>query len=224
MSIVQPTSAQAKLIGALCNDIVTHASTSPLLINVSACPGAGKSTWARFITERFFGLSYSVIHVSEDDFLQPRDYRSQLHTKVYTSGEWKGRTYWENHRNWLRLDEMKEAILHLKGKKAYRYHPYLRETGTLAKEEKIVHPADIVVFETSIFSELFDVVVLIDVADSVLLKRKLHLETDLQEEEVIRAYHKVQFEYWQKYKPVDPLYIINNNNYEAPKLYINRDR
>jgi len=208
-----PTENQADLTTKLCRDIKERNPKIPLLINVSGCTGAGKSTWADRMTEDF------VVHISEDDFLQPREYRESLRSKVYESGEWKGKTYWENHDNWLRLDLMREVITNFKEGKNSTYYPYQRATGTFSTEQKTVEPTDIVVFETSIFSELFDVLVLIDVDDDALLDRKLHRDSDLRDEETIRAYHKVQLDFWNRYKPTTPNYTIDNNDYNKPQLY-----
>jgi uridine kinase len=222
MKELVPTEGQPDLMAKLCADIREHNSKIPLLINISGCTGAGKSTWAEYISDEFRSLGVSVIHISEDDFLQPREYREGLRSRVYDSGEWEGKTYWENHDNWLRLDLMKEVITDLSEGKSSTYHPYQRETGKFSLEQKTVQPADVVVFETSIFSELFDVVVLIDVDDNILLERKLHRDSDLRDEETIRAYHKVQLDFWNKHKPSNPNYVIDNKDYARPKLYIDK--
>lgn len=219
MKELVPTDDQRDLTDKLCVDIKERNSKAPLLINISGCHGAGKSTWAKYISDKFIDLGVSVVHISEDDFLQPREYRESLRDRVYESGGWKGKTYWENHDNWLRLDLMREVITNLRNGRSLSYYPYQRETGAFSKEQKTVKPADIIVFETSIFSELFDVVILIDVDDDVLLERKLHRDSDLRDEETIRSYHKVQLDFWNKHKPSNPDYTIDNNNFERPELY-----
>ncbi len=213
-----PTSSPTDLAEKLVGLIKENNSKTDLLINISGCTGAGKTTWAELITQALEASGSTVSHVSEDDFLQPRGYRENLKTKTYRSGEWEGKTYWYNHDNWLRLDLMKKVITNLSVGKSTTYYPYLRKTGNFAIEAKTVRPADIVVFETSIFSELFDVVILIDVEDSVLLDRKLHRDDDLRDEATIRAYHQVQLAFWKKHKPPKSTFVIDNNDYKNPVL------
>lgn len=210
---------QSEIVEQLATQINKDFQDRPLLINVSGCTGAGKSTWAKLITDELRKYKSSVIQISEDEFLQQRNYREDLKNKVYESGEWQGKTYFENHDNWLRLDLMKEVIKNLEEGKSSTYYPYQRETGTFSTEQKTVEPTDLVVFETSIFSELFNVVILIDVDDNVLLKRKLERDKDLRDEKSIHEYHQIQLDFWRKNKPTNPDFTINNNDYNNPKLY-----
>jgi uridine kinase len=114
---------------------------------------------------------------------------------------------------------MKQAIMNLKSGKNISYHPYQRETGTFALQVKNVQPAEIIIFETSIFSELFDVVVLIEVDDQVLLQRKLSRDHDLRDQEKIHTYHEIaQLPFWKRHKPINPDFIIDNNVLNVPKL------
>lgn len=200
---------QDDLIEELRPHIQANFKKSPLLINISGCTGSGKSTWAELISEEFLKTGSKVIHISEDDFLQPRDYRDSL-----------PRQKWANHENWLRLDLMKEVIKNLRENKSSIYFPYLRDTGEFSRKEKIVKPAEIVIFETSVFSDLFDVVVLIEVNNKILLERKLNRDNDLRSKERIRKYHEVQLDFWNLHKPRKPEYIIYNDNYKNPKLEI----
>lgn len=211
----------ASIIEKLGADILAKKDTSPLVINISGCMGSGKTTWATALVEWFKLKGLPVTHVSEDDFLQPRPFRADLKQVVYQSGEWEGKTQWEVHENWLRLDLMKQVILNLKANAVSKYHPYLRETGTFSNDEKVVEPAEIVVFETSIFNELFDVVVLVEVEEGKLLERKLSRDNDLRKQETIREYHEIaQWPYWQRYRPQKPDYVIDNNEMLEPKLRI----
>lgn len=208
------------LVDKLYDHIKNNYSTSPLMINISGCTGAGKSTWAESIANSFKNDGLTVSHISEDDFLQPRAYRSDLREILYETGKWKGRTYWEIHENWLRLDLMRQVILNLSHKKTSAYHPYRRDLGTFASQEKTVEPSQVVVFETSVFSELFEVVILIEVNNKNLLNRKLSRDNDLRNEQMIRKYHEVQFSFWQRHKPSKAQYIIDNNDIQNPKLKI----
>lgn len=204
-----PNTIQNKLVNEIHKHIKSNYSKTPLMINISGCTGSGKSTWASLITESFRRSGSTATHVSEDDFLQPRDYRESLPKEK-----------WENHENWLRLDLMKEVITNLSRNESSRYFSYLRSTGKFSLQEKVVEPADIIIFESSIFGELFDVVILLEVDDKILLSRKLKRDSTLRNEETIRKYHKIQLAFWNRYKPKKPDYIIDNNNYENPKLEI----
>ncbi len=194
----------------------------PLLVNISGCMGSGKSTYSVEIKKHIEDIGKKVTLISEDDFLQPRVYRSDLESITYTDGEWKGKTKWEVHENWIRLDLMRQAILNLKSYKSIQYHPYLRETGTYSSDVKKVIPSEIVLFETSIFAELFDYVVLIDVKDDILLNRKINRDSDLRDQEKIIKYHNVaQWPYWMRHKPANSNLIIDNNDMLNPTIIEN---
>jgi len=213
------TLGQADLARKLVSEIKKNNSKKSLMVNISGATGSGKSTWAKHIAKDFEKIGQKVLHVSEDDFLEPRQIRNGLKNKIYESGEWKGESYWKNHDNWLRLGLMREVIENLKMGKGAKYYPYLRTTGEISQEEKSVEPADVIIFETSIYNELFEVVVLIDVEDEILLERKLKRDSDLRDEETIREYHEVQLKFWDKHKPSNPNFIIDNNDYQNPKPY-----
>ena len=200
---------QGDLIEELRPHIQANFKKSPLLINISGCTGSGKSTWAELLTDSFRKAGFKVLHLSEDDFLQPREYRENL-----------SKEKWEKHENWLRLDLMKEVISNLSRSKSTKYFPYLRITGKFDDQEKVVDPDDVVVFESSICSEMFDVIVLLKVDNTTLLDRKLKRDSTLRSEKMIRKYHEVQWAFWNKYKPNKPDYIIDNNDYENPVLKI----
>jgi len=171
--------------------------------------GAGKSVWGSLLADIYIQNGYPVTHVSEDDFLQPREYRDKLPSHRF-----------ENHENWLRLDLMKQVISNLLISKQVEYFPYLRNTGDLDLKKKIIKPADTIIFESSIFNEMFDVVILIEVKSDVLLSRKLKRDNTLRDKQTIQKYHTIQWGFWNKYKPSEPNYIINNNDYENPSLEI----
>ncbi len=101
------------------NKILQSTTTSsPFLVNISGCMGAGKSTYSDEIKKHLEESGRAVILVSEDDFLQPRTFRSDLESIIYSDGQWIGKTKWEVHENWLRLDLMKQAVLNLKSSKS----------------------------------------------------------------------------------------------------------
>ncbi len=82
--------------------------------------------------------------------------------------------------------------------------------------------SEIVLFETSIFSELFDYVVLIEVKDDILLKRKINRDSDLRDQEKIIKYHNIaQWPYWLRHKPTKPNLVIDNNDMQNPILIEN---
>ena len=203
--------------------IIQRAMTiNPFLVNISGCMGAGKSTYSDEIKRHLEELGRTVVLVSEDDFLQPRAFRSDLESIIYTDGEWKGKTKWEIHENWLRLDLMKQAVLNLKSSISIQYHPYQRETGTYSSDVKKVMSSEIVLVETSIFSELFDYVVLIEVKDDILLNRKIRRDADLRDQEKIIKYHNIaQWPYWLRHKPTKPNLVIDNNDMQNPILIEN---
>jgi len=192
------------------------------MINISGFMGSGKSTYSAIIKKYLEEAEKYVTLVSEDDFLQPRTYRSDLESIIYNDGKWARKTMWEVHENWLRLDLMKQAILNLKSSNSIEYHPYQRETGTYSNELKKVVFSEIILFETSIFSELFDFIVLIEVKDEVLLDRKLRRDSDLRDQDKIIKYHKIaQWPYWIRHRPSNANLVVNNNDLHNPFLIYN---
>jgi uridine kinase len=208
-----------KIVNSLYNELITIKRGPVLMVNISGCMGSGKTTWANALANAFRMSEAEVTHVSEDDFLQPRAVRSDLEQIRYSEGEWVGKSYWEIHENWLRLDLMRQTILNLKDGKSISYHPYKRETGRLDDTVKKIEPSDIVLFESSIFHELFDYVIMIEVDDDILLKRKVGRDADLRDIEKIKKYHEVaQLPFWKRHMPVRPDATINNNDMENPTL------
>jgi uridine kinase len=198
---------------------VTARNHNPLMVNISGCMGSGKSTYSQVIAKQLIEKDFEVLVVSEDDFLQPREFRANLQNEHYSTGEWKGKSHWEVHENWLKLDLMKQVILDLKAHKKVEYYAYSRESGTLSSEVKKLEPAQIIIFESSIFSELFDLVILIEVKEKELIRRKTTRDTDLRNQETILKYHNLaQWPFWLRHKPTNPTFIVDNNNLYSPRL------
>jgi uridine kinase len=115
----------------------------------------------------------------------------------------------------FRLDEYQRVINDLRAGKETRFHPYSRKTGTLTKDQRTVKPSDFIIFDTSMLLDEMDFVILVDVTQENIIKRKLARDSDIRTPEQIVDMHKrVQGYYWEdRGKPVSPDITIDNNDF-----------
>lgn len=202
-----------------CVDKILGKKKKPLLIAVCGDSGSGKSHYARLICQEFSSRGIQYTYVNHDDFFIPRVDREPMKRHVYLDGEFAGKTHWEILENMFYTDKFHETITKLKERKPATYYPYLRETGDISIETKTVEPADYIIFDTSMFLDHMDVLVLIDVSKEKIIERKLVRDRDIRTpEQIIDMHQKVQGYYWDRKKPENPDIIIDNNDFDNPKI------
>jgi uridine kinase len=138
----------------------------------------------------------------------------------YKSGKFAGKSQWEILENMFRLDDYERVIQELKAGRSTKFHPYSRDTGTVLEATRRVDPRDFVIFDTSMMLDKMDFVILIDVTQENILKRKLLRDNDVRTPEQIKEMHeKVQSYYWEdRGKPAEADIIIDNNDFDHIRL------
>lgn len=193
----------------------------PFLVVITGDSGSGKSFYSELIRKELQARSINLTYINADDFLISRASREPMKLNFYTEGEFSGKSQWEILENMFRLDEFKTVILRLKDGKDARYRPYKRETGKISDEEKTVRPSDIIIFDSSMLVELMDFVIMVDVDTETIIKRKKLRDSDVRTPEQIEEMHrKVQGYYWTRKKPAKADIVIDNNDFDHPKITI----
>lgn len=204
---------------AYCVDKILQQSDRPLLVAITGDSGSGKSHFSQSIEEELRIKGISFTHIDHDDFLIARKDREPMKTDFYTDGEFKGKSKWEILENMFLLDKYKKVIEDLKAGKESTYFPYKRELGAISKEAKTVSPSDIIIFDTSMMVEYMDFVIMVDVTQDEIIKRKLERDMDVRTpEQIIDMHKRVQGYYWERKKPTTVDIIIDNNDYHHPKI------
>jgi uridine kinase len=146
-----------------------------------------------------------------------------MKTTFYNEGKFAGKSHWEILENMFRLDEYERVIQDLQSEKTTRFHPYARETGSVSDKERIVEPNDFMIFDTSMMLDKMDYVILVDVAEENIIKRKLARDIDIRTpEQIIDMHTKVQGYYWEdRGKPRSANIVINNNDFGNVKVAVN---
>ncbi len=158
-------------------------------------------------------------HIDHDDFLIPRNDRETMKTDYYTDGEFMGKSKWEVLENMFFLDKYLKVIEDLKKGKESTYYPYSREIGDISPISKTVAPSDIIIFDTSMMVEHMDFVILIDVTQKEIIRRKLERDKDVRTpEEIVDMHKRVQGYYWERKKPTYADIVIDNNDYSHPRI------
>lgn len=203
----------------LCIDKISHLTKTPLLIAITGDSGSGKSHFSNLFREELTKRGKAFAYINHDEFLIPRKDREPMKTKYYETGEFTGKSYWEILENMFYLDTYQSVIDSLKQNKPATYYPYLRETGDVSKETKTITPENLIIFDTTMMIEHMDFVILIDVTRENIIKRKIKRDSDLRTpEQIIEMHQKVQGYYWDRKKPQDPNIIIDNNDFDNPKI------
>lgn len=197
------------------------ASTSPFLVVITGDSGSGKSYYSELIKKELEYRDLQFSYINADDFLISRIDRESMKHDIYREGEFAGKSKWEILENMFRLDEFHRVISEIKQKKEARYKPYIRKSGTVSEEDRIVIPSDLVIFDSSMLIELMDFVILVDVDMETIIRRKILRDSDVRTPEQIDEMHrKVQGYYWARRKPAKPDIVINNNNAENPTVMV----
>lgn len=195
--------------------------TSRLFVAITGDSGSGKSYYSQLIRNVLEQREIKHTYVNADDFLIARSDREPMKTDYYEEGEYKGKSKWEILENMFRLDELSRVIDELRDKGESSYCPYRRETGTVSVKKVTVEARDLVVFDTSMLLSKMDYVVMIDVEMDTIIKRKIVRDADIRTPEQVEEMHrKVQGYYWQRMKPKNPNIIIDNNDFDNPRMFV----
>lgn len=192
----------------------------PLFVGVTGDSGSGKSYLVILLEQRFKARSDSYTLINHDDFLISRQDREPMKNIYYQDGPFAGKSHWEILENMFRLDEFKRVISKLRAGKDAEYHPYSRASGTVSPDLRVIHRTDFMVFDTSMMLNEMDFVILVDVTQENIIKRKLVRDSDIRSSEAIKEMHKkVQGYYWvDRGKPIRADIIIDNNDFSHVKL------
>lgn len=202
-----------------CVKKILEQSKRPLLVAITGDSGSGKSHFSKNIEQLLTDRGISFTHIDHDDFLIPRKDREPMKIDYYTEGEFKGKSKWDILENMFYLDKYLKVIEDLKVGKESTYYPYLREIGDINPESKTVMPSDIIIFDTSMMLEHMDFVILIDVTQEEIIRRKLERDKDVRTpEQIIDMHKRVQGYYWERNKPTYADIVIDNNDYSHPKI------
>ncbi len=208
----------------VCLDEIIEQPKRPLFVGIVGDSGSGKSYLVSLIIEKLkiANLSYSLIN--HDEFLISRKDREPVKTIFYESGEFAGKSHWEVLENMFRLDEYERVIQDLRSGKTTSFYPYARETGSVGDEKRIVEPNDFMIFDTSMMLDKMDYVILVDVTQENIIKRKLARDIDIRTPEQIKDMHtKVQGYYWEdRGRPDHADIVIDNNDFGNVKVRKNQ--
>jgi len=203
-----------------CFDRITKQTKRPLFVAIAGDSGSGKSYLVTLLEKYFKQARLAYTLINHDEFLISRKDREPMKSTYYESGKFAGKSHWEILENMFRLDEYERIIQELKAAKSTEFHPYSRETGTVLETTRKAEPNDFIIFDTSMMLDKMDFVILVDVTQENIIKRKLLRDSDVRTPEQIKEMHqKVQGYYWEdRGRPSDADIIIDNNNFDEVKL------
>ncbi|MEK9179356.1 MAG: sigma 54-interacting transcriptional regulator, partial [Patescibacteria group bacterium] len=197
-----------------CFSQIRKQTKKPLLIGITGDSGSGKSYYSKLLQEKFTSENIPFVYLNADDFLIARKDREPMKTIFYTDGEFKGKSHWEILENMFRLDELRRVLIDLKNDKVVTYLPYQRETGGIDTKPKTLHPQNYILCDTSMLLELMDFVILVDVTQENIIKRKLIRDADVRTpEQIIDMHKRVQGYYWERSRPKKADIVIDNNDF-----------
>lgn len=185
-------------------------------VAIAGDSGSGKSYLVKIIRDMLEERGVSCELINHDEFLISRSDREPMKSMFYETGQFKGKSYWEVLENMFRLDEYERVINELRGGEMSSFHPYYRETGEVSDDTRIVTAKDIVLFDTSMMLDKMDFVILVDVTQENIIKRKIKRDSDIRTPGQIAEMHqKVQGYYWtDRGEPQSPDIVIDNNDFE----------
>lgn len=203
-----------------CYEEIVKLNKRPLFVGVTGDSGSGKSYLVDLLIKEFEKNNQSFSLINHDDFLISRHDREPMKEIYYSEGRFKGKSHWEILENMFRLDEYKRVIHELKAGNKAEFKPYSRETGTVLDEKRIVEPCDYIIFDTSMMLDEMDFVILVDVTQDNIIKRKLVRDSDVRTPEQIMDMHKrVQGYYWtDRGMPEHADIVIDNNDFSNVKF------
>lgn len=202
-----------------CVDKILVQPHDPLLVAVTGESGSGKSYFTRMLQQELTHRGVEFSFVNHDDFLIPRVTRESLRTNVYKSGEFKGKSEWEVLESWYYLDDFHDVLAKLRKGEPAIYHPYVHEGGVTSRESRTIKPKRIILLENKLFLDEMDMVIELRVDRQTIIKRKIDRDSDVRTpEQTIEMHEKVQGYYWDRQKPQNPHIVIDNNDFENPKV------
>lgn len=214
-----PTSQQ---IIEHCIEKMVKLPSDPTFVAIVGESGSGKSYFTKHLQDELAKRGIEHSFLNHDDFLIPRKEREALRDKVYKDGEFAGKTYWEVLENWYYLDRFQEVLNTLKKKESAQYYPYLRATGEISKEPKTIEYKKIIILENKLFLDQMDFIIELEVDRHKIIKRKIERDSDVRTpEQTIEMHEKAQGFFWDRCKPKHPDIIIDNNDFENPKIITN---
>ena len=207
-----------------CFERIVAEAKRPLFVAIAGDSGSGKSYLVRLLEKHFMEVSLSYTLLNHDEFLISRKDREPMKSTYYEGGRFAGKSHWEILENMFRLDEYKRVIQELKSGKSTQFHPYLRESGTVAESVRTVKPNDFIIFDTSMMLDEMDFIILVDVTQANIIQRKLIRDSDVRTPEQLKEMHqKVQGYYWEdRGRPEDADIVIDNNDFNNVKLVSER--
>ena len=174
----------------ICFDEIVAQRKRPLFVAVTGDSGSGKSHLVTLLQKKFEAAKLTYTLINHDEFLISRQDREPMKATYYCDGKFAGKSHWEILENMFRLDEYKRVIGDLKARKTTEFYPYARETGTVTKAQRTVHTNDFMIFNTSMMLDEMDYVILVDVTQENIIKRKLARDSDVRTPEQIIDMHK----------------------------------
>jgi hypothetical protein len=172
------------------------------------------------LVKNFFEVSHLNYNaIDHDSFLISRKDREPLKDKMYTEGEFEGKSYWEILENWFRMNEYDRVIGSLRAGQSVSYFPYKRELGAPDDQPITIQPLNFNIFDTTMQVEKMDFVILIEVTQENIIKRKLERDKDLRTtEQIIEMQKRIQGYCWERTKPKSADIVIDNNDFNNPYL------
>lgn len=208
------------------NEIVSHCADkilqqphNPLLVAVTGESGSGKSYFTKALEAEFAKRQVEYSFLNHDDFLIPRAVRESLRTNVYQHGEFKGKLEWEILENWYYLDDFHKVIEKLKRGETASYYPYVHDGGKISDQLRTIEPNRVVLLENKLFLDEMDLVIELRVDRQIIIKRKIERDSDVRTpQQTIEMHEKAQGYYWDRKKPTNSHIVIDNNDFENPKI------
>lgn len=207
-------------ISKVCFNTIIEQIKRPLFIGVTGDSGSGKSYLVSLLEKQFQNAKLPHTTINHDEFLISRADREPMKLEYYTEGQFAGKSRWEILENMFRLDDYERVISDLKSGSPTSFFPYLRDTGMVSTTKRAITPTEFMLFDTSMMLDKMDFVILVDVTQENIIKRKLVRDSDVRTPDQIEDMHRrVQGFYWlDRGKPAYPDVIIDNNDFDNVKI------
>lgn len=203
-----------------CVDKISRLEKRPVFIGITGDSGSGKSYLTKLILDRMKNNNLNCVSINNDDFLISRADREPMKSIYYNDGEFKGKSHWEILENMFRLGEYQQVIDSLKTSSTANFYPYSRETGKINLVPREIKSADFIIFDTSIMLGQMDYIIMVDVTQGNIIKRKLLRDKDIRTpDQIVEMHTKVQGYYWtNRGRPDNPDIVIDNNDFDNVKI------
>ncbi len=208
----------------ICFKEIKSQTKRPLFVGIGGDSGSGKSFLLKLLLEHFKKEKLSYTRIDHDEFLISRSDREPMKATFYTEGKFKGKSHWEILENMFRLDEYERVIGDLRRGSTTSFRPYSRETGAVRDEERVIRPSDFIIFDTSMMLDQMDFVIVVDVSQENIIKRKLVRDKDVRtSDQIIDMHQKVQGYFWlDRGRPLHPDIVIDNNDFDNVLIKIKK--